>query len=239
MTKLCAIFAHPDDESFSSGGTLARYADDGVEVTLVTATSGEAGDIGSAAVEPKDLGDWRERELHEAAAALGINHVRLLRLPDGHLSDLGDELRAAIVEALRDIQPEVVITEDTQGITAHHDHMAVTKAVVRAIDDLGERGPLKLYEHVLPLSKMPAGVSLRATPDDYITTFLDVEQWRERMMAALRSHRSQVGEEMLARFQSFPAPLLDHYICIRARVPILIPEFDLFAGVSTAVETPR
>jgi N-acetylglucosamine malate deacetylase 2 len=227
--KLCAFFAHPDDESFSSGGTLARYADEGVEITLITATSGEAGEIGSVPVEWKDLAAWREGELRYAAAVLGVHHVRPLRLPDGGLPDRSDDLYAAIVEVLREVRPQVVITEDVQGITAHPDHMAVTKAVVRAVDDLGEGAPLKLYEHVLPLSKTPAG--LRATPDDYITTTLDVERWRERIIAALRAHRSQVGEEILERFRNFPAPLLDHYVCVRTRVPILIPETDLFSGV--------
>jgi LmbE family N-acetylglucosaminyl deacetylase len=230
MTTLCAIFAHPDDESFSAGGTLARYADQGIDVTLVTATSGEAGETGTVPVESKDLAAWRERELHEAAAVLGIQQVRLLHLPDGDLPGRSDDLYAAIVEALRDIQPQVVITEDVGGITAHPDHIAVTKAVVRAVDALGESGPLKLYEHVIPQSTTRA--SLRATPDDYITTTLDVEQWREQIIAALTAHRSQVGEETLERFRGFPAPMLDHYVCVRSRVPILIPENDLFSGVS-------
>jgi LmbE family N-acetylglucosaminyl deacetylase len=230
MRTLCAVFAHPDDESFSAGGTLARYADEGVEITLITATSGEAGETRSAPVEWKDLAALRERELRHAAAVLGVRHLRLLGLPDGGLADRGDDLYAAIVGVLREIRPQVVITEDAQGITGHPDHMAVTKTVVRAVDDLGGGAPLKLYEHVLPLSMAPA--SLRATPDDYITTFLDVERWRERTIAALREHGSQVGEEMLERFRSFPAPLVAHYVCVRTRVPILIPETDLFSGVS-------
>lgn len=58
----------------------------------------------------------------------------------------------------------------------------MTQALVRAVDDLGVSGPLKVYEHVLPLSAAPPG--LYATPDDHITTALDVEPWRERMLAA-------------------------------------------------------
>lgn len=225
MYRLCAVFAHPDDESFSAGGTLARYADQGVELTLITATSGDAGEVGSAPVEQKDLAAWREEELRQAAAVLGIHHVRLLRLPDGGLAERGDDLYAAIREALREIQPQVVLTEDIQGITGHPDHSAVTRAVVRACDALGASGPLKLYEHVLPVSTAPPG--LHATPDDHITTTLDVEPWRERMLAALGAHRSQVGGETLERFRGFPAPWRDHYVCVRSRVPILIPEADL------------
>lgn len=229
MHTLCAVFAHPDDESFSAGGTLARYADQGVEMTLITATSGDAGEVGSAPVEQKDLAAWREGELRQAAAVLGIHHVRLLRLPDGGLAERGDDLYVAIREALREVRPQVVLTEDAQGITGHPDHIAVTRAVARACDELGASGPLKLYEHVLPVSTAPPG--LHATPDDYITTTLDVEPWRERMLAALGAHRSQVGGETLERFRGFPAPWRDHYVCVRTRVPILIPEADLFTGV--------
>ncbi|MGI8825233.1 MAG: PIG-L deacetylase family protein [Chloroflexota bacterium] len=228
--RLCAIFAHPDDESFSSGGTLARYSAAGIQVTLVTATSGEAGEVVSGAVQEEDLAAWRERELLEAVAALGIHELRLLRLPDGNLPSRSTYLYGSITSVLRNTQPQVVLTEDLQGITGHPDHIAVTKAVLRAFDDLGDSGPLKLYEHVLPQSTAPEG--LHGTPDDYITTTLDVEAWREQMLAALRAHRSQVGDEILERFAGFPAPLLDHYVCVRTRVPILIPETDLFDGVT-------
>lgn len=229
MRKLCAVFAHPDDESFSSGGTLARYADQGVELTLITVTSGEAGEVGSAPVDKKALAAWREEELRQAAAVLGIQHVRLLGLPDGGLTDRNDDLLVALREALQEIRPQVVLTEDVQGITGHPDHIAVTQTLLRAVDDLGGSGPLKLYEHVLPQSIAPPG--LHATPDDYITTTLDVEPWRERMLAALQAHRSQVSGETLERFRGFPAPWRDHYVCVRTHVPILIPEADLFAGV--------
>lgn len=229
MRSLCAVFAHPDDESFSSGATLARYAADGVEVTLITATSGEAGETGSAPVTPSGLGAWREDELRRAAEVLGVHHLRLLRLPDGHLAEHGGELFAAIRDVLAEIEPQVVITEDIQGITGHPDHIAVTRAVISAFDDLAGAELLKLYEHVVPRSTAPE--FLAATPDDYITTTIDVEPWREQMLAGLRAHRSQVGEDMLTRFAGFPPRLLDHYVCVRSRVPILIPETDLFSGV--------
>jgi LmbE family N-acetylglucosaminyl deacetylase len=229
MLTLCAIFAHPDDESFSAGGTLARYADAGVQTTLVTASSGEAGEIGSAPVEKSGLAAWREGELRAAAAVLGVRDLRLLRLPDGRLADRPAELEASIAAVLREIRPQVVLTEDVQGITGHPDHVAVTGAVLRAFDTLGESGPLKLYEHVLPEPNAPQG--LYGTPVDHITTTLDVDRWRDRQLAALREHRSQVGEDLLERFAGFPGPWLDHYVCVRTRVPILIPESDLFVGV--------
>jgi LmbE family N-acetylglucosaminyl deacetylase len=154
MQALCAIFAHPDDESFSAGGTLARYAAAGVRVTLVTATSGEAGE----AVDEGDvdgLAERREGELLDAAAALGIHDVRLLRLPVGDLPNRWNDLHAATFRVLDEIRPHVVVIEDIQGITGHHDHIAVTGAVHRAFDDLDGSGSVKLYEHVVPQSIAP------------------------------------------------------------------------------------
>jgi len=228
MRELCAVFAHPDDESFSIGGTLAKYADAGVQTTLITATRGEAGEVAGREMAPDELAELRERELRTAADVLGVHHLRLLGLPDGQLANSFDDLCASIKRALAEIRPHVLITEDARGITGHPDHISVTHAVIRVFDDLGEAAPLKLYEHVVPASIMPQGLS--GTPDDYITTTVDVDAWGEQIMGALRAHRSQVGEDMLTRFKSFH-PRRDHFICIRSRVPIVIPERDLFAGV--------
>jgi len=229
MYSLCAVFAHPDDETFSVAGTLARYADQGVEITLVTATSGESGEMVGTPVRGSNLVEVREHELRQAAEILRINHLQLLRLPDGRLSDQSDKVRLAILETLRKLRPLVVITEDIQGITGHPDHIAVTRATVRAVDELGDAGPLKLYEHVIPLSTASEG--LFGTPDDYITTVLDVESWRPQVLAAFLAHRSQVSDSLLERFRGFARPWLNHFVCVRSRVPILIPEDDLFEGV--------
>ncbi|MGH2444280.1 MAG: hypothetical protein ACRDFX_14080, partial [Chloroflexota bacterium] len=90
-------------------------------------------------------------------------------------------------------------------------------------------GPLNIYEHVLPLSKAPEGI--QGTPEDYITTRIDVESWREQLLSALAAHRSQVPHETIHMFRGFPVPWIDHFVCVRTTVPILIPEDDLFAGI--------
>jgi LmbE family N-acetylglucosaminyl deacetylase len=230
MRTLCAVFAHPDDETFSLGGALARYADEGVEISLVTATSGEAGEIAAGLeVDRDDLAAWRERELHEAAEVLGIRHVRLLGLPDGGLEGRGDDLEAGIQAALRELRPQVVVTENAQGITGHPDHMAMTRAVVRAFDGLPDSGMLKLYENAVPLRMATDGRI--GTPEDFITTRMNVEAWRPRIMAAFRAHRSQVDAATLRRFAGYPPPWTDYLVCVRSRVPICIPEDDLFQGI--------
>jgi LmbE family N-acetylglucosaminyl deacetylase len=229
--SLCAVYAHPDDESFSSGGALARYAAEGVDVHLITATLGEAGELFGHSADPNTLAVLREPELREAARILGVAQLHLLRLPDGRLSGDPERLEAAIRAALAEIRPQVVLTEDEQGITGHPDHIAVTRAAIRAFDALPDSGLLKLYEHVVPRSVLGEGSPVRGTPDDYITTWIDVQRWRERMADALAAHRSQSTEAHVARIRAATGSWVEHYVCVRSRVPIRIPEDDLFSGI--------
>src|SRR5215469_18884275 len=92
--RLLAVLAHPDDESLGFGGTLAKYADEGVETYLVTATRGERGRFGllGKGGNPVEVGRVREAELRAAAAVLGIREVSILSYPDGAV----DKVDAAI-----------------------------------------------------------------------------------------------------------------------------------------------
>jgi LmbE family N-acetylglucosaminyl deacetylase len=140
-----AIFAHPDDESLGVGGALARYAAEGVETSLVTATRGEAGRFnglrqGDPAHPGRErLGDIREAELRAAAAALSIRDVSILGYADGQL-DRADprEVVTRLVGHLRRVRPDVVVTFGPDGAYGHPDHVAIsqlaTAAVVAAAD---------------------------------------------------------------------------------------------------------
>src|SRR5512136_1653190 len=118
MTRtLLAIFAHPDDESFGAGGTLAKYAAEGTRVALICATRGEAGIEG---MSPEEAGQVREQELRTAAATLGLAEVRFLGYGDGELAQADPErVVAQLVSAMRDIRPHVVITFGPDGISGH------------------------------------------------------------------------------------------------------------------------
>src|SRR5829696_7586277 len=111
--RLMAVLAHPDDESLGVGGLLARYAADGVETYVVTATRGERGRYFTNENRPADdeVGRVREQELRAAARALGVREVSLLDYRDGAL-DQADAREAIgrIVARLRDVRPQVVIT---------------------------------------------------------------------------------------------------------------------------------
>ena len=133
--KLMAVLAHPDDESLGFGGTLAKYAAEGVETHLVTATRGERGRFGSQGrtIEPTEVGRVREAELRAAAAVLGILDVSILGYPDGAVDqvDAATAIRA-IAWHIRRIKPHVVVTFGPEGGYGHPDHIAISQFTTAA-----------------------------------------------------------------------------------------------------------
>jgi LmbE family N-acetylglucosaminyl deacetylase len=138
--RLMAVLAHPDDESLGFGGTLATYASEGVETSLVMATRGEAGrwqthPRGSPGHPgPEALGRIREAELHAAAAILGIRDLAFLDYRDQEL-DRADprEATARIVHHLRRLRPDVVLTFGQDGAYGHPDHIAISQLTTAAV----------------------------------------------------------------------------------------------------------
>ena len=111
--KLMAVLAHPDDESLGIGGTLAKYAGEGVETYLVTATRGERGRFGESGEKPPPdvVGRVREAELREAASVLGVREVNFLDYYDGDLDQVDvTEAVARIADHIRRVKPQVIIT---------------------------------------------------------------------------------------------------------------------------------
>jgi len=153
--RLMVVGAHPDDETLGFGGTLARYASEGVETFLVTATRGDRGRyFGHPPGSPEHpgaeaLGRLREQELRQAAAALGVARVEILEFGDQQL-DRADarEAIAALVARIRDVRPQVILTFAPDGAYGHPDHIAVsqlaTAAAVAAADACFVEGPRPL-----------------------------------------------------------------------------------------------
>ena len=171
---LLAVVAHPDDESFGMGGTLALYAKAGVEVYLICATKGEAGEVPAQMLEGfSSIGELREHELSCAASELGLAKVHYLGYRDSGMSGSPennhpqalvqapvDEVAKKIALLIRNIKPQVIITFDPIGGYMHPDHIAVHNACVAAfkiagdkaikLDNLSPFAPPKLYFHIFP-----------------------------------------------------------------------------------------
>ena len=144
------VLAHPDDESLGTGGTLAKYAAEGVETYLLTATRGERGRFGDNGERPDPdvVARTRETELRAAASELGVREVIVLGYPDGGLDAVPSEVaQRAIAEHLCRIRPHVVITFGADGAYGHPDHIAISQLATAAVMRTGSREPVvsKLY----------------------------------------------------------------------------------------------
>jgi LmbE family N-acetylglucosaminyl deacetylase len=137
--RMLAILAHPDDESFAAGGTLAKYAHQDVQVVLLCATRGEAGIAG---MKPEEARKIREGELHKAAEELGIE-VRFLGCRDGEMAGCRLEMLAESMAWWMDlIQPQVILTFGPEGVSGHPDHVTISNAVTQAYDKYYKKGML-------------------------------------------------------------------------------------------------
>ena len=136
--RMLGLFAHPDDEVFCVGGTIARAAAAGVETAIVSLTRGEAGQIrDSAAATRRTLGAVRAAELQASAAALGVAEVDCLDLGDGTLSRRPfTELVATARSVLERFRPDVVVTFGDDGAFGHPDHVLSARATLAAREQL-------------------------------------------------------------------------------------------------------
>ena len=235
--SLLAVLAHPDDETFGCGGTLAKYAASGVDVSLVCATRGEVGEISdSRLAKSSNLGRVREKELRAACNVLGIKDLYVLGYrdsgmagtPDNDHSDSlykasQDEVIGRITEIIRKVRPQIVVTFDQKGGYGHPDHIAIHRATQDAfwaagsessfsqmsLDGLKPHQPSKLYYMTFPRSMFrefqkaiveedidsdfaKMDVETMGTPDEDITTVINVNEFAEVKEKAALCHRTQI-----------------------------------------------
>lgn len=228
--RLLAVFAHPDDESFSSGGTLAKYAAKGFEVYLVTATKGEAGQWSDVVRKERELWQIREKELLKAVKILGIKQVEFLGFIDGKINnELVPQLTEAIAQKMREIRPQVVLTFDSSGVSGHLDHIAVSLATTRAFSSVEE--VKKLYYVVFPRSwAKKFGRQFPGFPDEMITTKMRVARYWPKKIEAVKSHATQKAD--WERFLKRKTPKIENFYLVQSQIENLkFPENDLFAGI--------
>lgn len=170
---LMAVHAHPDDEATTTGGTLAKYAAEGVRTVLVTCTNGELGDGPDGTKPEHDAHDEtaviasRRRELEQSARILGVRHLELLGYRDsgmagwpsndapGSFASLPvDSAARPLVALMRQYRPDVVITYDDYGFYGHPDHIQAHRITLAALDSVGSTA--RLYFPAIRRSRLSA-----------------------------------------------------------------------------------
>lgn len=211
--RLLGLFAHPDDEARIVGGALARYASEGVAVSLVVATRGEEGSCGEPPLcAPEELPQLREQELRAACVILGVTDLEILNYRDGSLMTVDrSALTGDLVAAIRRVRPDVVLTFGPEGRTLHPDHIAIHEAATVAFRLAADPSAYpehahaphatpKLYYTTLPRSLVEAiDWAFPGQPDEEITVALDVRPWIEQKRRATNeAHRSQAHDQPFA-----------------------------------------
>ncbi|MCQ6245669.1 PIG-L family deacetylase [Streptomyces samsunensis] len=208
LPSLLAVFAHPDDESLSAGGVLARHAADGARTAVVTATWAED--------------TRRAAELADALHILGAGEPRMLGYADARVPQSApgsvrfrdaplDESVRRLVTHIREVRPEIVVTHDAYGgLTGHPDHVHTHRVTTLAVEAAGldhlypDAGtpwrPSALYLATHPHSAAQAlgarlvreNGAMYSVPDEWVTATVDVRPWLERKISAVFAHRTEV-----------------------------------------------
>ncbi|MEU5098473.1 PIG-L deacetylase family protein [Streptomyces sp. NPDC020996] len=222
LPSILAVFAHPDDESLSAGGLLARQAAAGARTAVVTATWA--------------AGTWRAGELADALRILGAAPPRLLGYADARVPQSApgaarwcdaplDEAVGRLVAHVREFRPDIVVTHDPcGGLTGHPDHVHTHRVTVLAAQAAGLAGlhpdagapwrpdSVLLATHPdsaardLGARLVRSGRALYSVPDVWVGLTVDVRPWLERKIAAVMAHRSEVARGALpGRLAALPA----------------------------------
>jgi LmbE family N-acetylglucosaminyl deacetylase len=201
LKALLAVFAHPDDESFRSGGTLALLARRGVRVHLLTATHGEAGSCGDPPLcMPEELPAVRERELCCACAALGVEPPRLLGYRDGHLSEAdSEEITAQVLSIVDEVRPQVMLSFGPDGLSGHPDHVAIGQCAAEAFRHRQEVATLYTVAVPRSVAEQLAMQRVWSVPDEAIALSVDVSAVWETKLSAIRCHATQLSSSPMTR----------------------------------------
>jgi LmbE family N-acetylglucosaminyl deacetylase len=196
MKRLLCVFAHPDDECLGPGGTIAQCAIDGGEVFITTFTAGEAGTIGiSKTLGREELAARRRRELAAACDALGVSGHRILGAPDRGVNGVNPKWAVReIIDDMRRLGPQVVMTFHRLGVSGHPDHIAVAEFLDRAFAEV-EDGPQRSFGWGIPnqLARLYERPNLVPIPDAEVAARVAIaDPAMDRKIAAIRAHETQI-----------------------------------------------
>jgi LmbE family N-acetylglucosaminyl deacetylase len=196
--RVLVVLAHPDDPEFFCGGTIARWAYEGRQVFYCLLTRGDKG-ADEVGTDPQAMAQLREKEQRAAAAVLGVCEVRFLAYPDGYLTpDLA--VRKDVVRVIRQVRPDILLTCDptnyfpSDRYINHPDHRAAGHIALDAVFPAAGSGmffpELASEEGLAPHKVSQVYVAMPQVP----TTMVDVTDFVDRKIAALREHASQTGD---------------------------------------------
>ncbi|MBI5576996.1 MAG: PIG-L family deacetylase [Deltaproteobacteria bacterium] len=249
--KMLFLLAHPDDETFGPGGTIAKYSAEGVAVYLAVATKGQAGMAGDPPLTDREhLGEVRAAELMCAAGVLGIRKVAFLGFEDGRLVQTPlDCLVEKCVEQIRRVRPHVVVGFGPEGVSRHPDHMAMSRAAAEAFDAAADpsRFPGQLVNGVTAWASAKLyrievereilehwNVPFAGVPRKEITTVVDTSSYVDTKIEAFGCHRTQSKDSarILAREGYREFARRETFVLAKSRLPrVNLPEIDMFDGI--------
>ena len=217
---LLAIFAHPDDEAFGTGGALTRYAAEGKTVKLICATRGESGKITDPDIDSaSDVAELREGELREACKAMGLDAPVFLDFHDSGrqertryddpkaLMNVNEEdLEQALLPHIREVQPDIILTFDPHGVYGHIDHIKIHRAATAAFWSAGKvmnPAPKRLFYSVMASERMK---QMQAMREDSPLSKLDPEMYGV-LRGFVRRYLRHIGVPRAERGGGEGAPL--------------------------------
>ena len=194
MKNIVCIFAHPDDEAFGPGGTIAKLSKK-FNIYILCATKGEAGQGNSKLrIKNGDLGNVRAEELRSSAKILGVKEVYFLGFKDGTLSNnLYPEIAKRIEVYLKKLKPEILLTFEPLGLSGHIDHIVISMVTMfvagksKFVKEVWQNCRLEAAERKQDyFVYMPPGYK-----KSQIHKTINVEDVWEQKIAAMRTHKSQ------------------------------------------------
>lgn len=201
---ILGVFGHPDDETASAGGTLARYVAEGAEVYVITSTKGELGSLGEGdhAVTRDELPLAREREQREALEMMGVHPPFYLGYRDQETEKADFETVVGQVKAIMDeVEPDVVITFGPKGATGHGDHITMHRAAVDAFHQYGTQvdRSLKLLYVAIPKDVAERFELELDGPEVEPNVAIDISEQYDLKLEALRLFKTQLDIQEMVR----------------------------------------
>jgi len=200
------LFAHPDDETSASAGTMVKWVRDGNHAYVVTATGGELGTLGTGGlvVERSDLAHVRESELKQNLSLYGCNPPFLLRYRDQELANESlDVLSMKVLDIMYLVHPDVIVTFGPTGVSNHSDHIAIHKASRKAFVDYKNNFsetecPLLIYPSIP--DDVARQYSLELSPDEKrMDIIVDIESSVDTKIQGLKNYKSQKDAQEFAK----------------------------------------